>query len=101
MDKLLIPSSIKAIALDFDGTTMKFKFTEGLRQEAYRRAIQSVGLELLGRRLTKSEINQCHGPALGNSVPADAPIANSGTPMPSAIANSATPPSSASRLWLM
>lgn len=64
-DKLLIPPSIKAIALDFDGTTMKFKFTEGLRQEGYRRAIQSVGLELLGRRLTKSEIDQCHGPAVG------------------------------------
>lgn len=63
-DTFQISSSMKAIILDFDGTTMKFDYTEGMRQKAYRRAIQSIALESIGRKLSRSEIIACHNPAI-------------------------------------
>jgi phosphoglycolate phosphatase-like HAD superfamily hydrolase len=63
-DLFVIPSVVKAIILDFDGTTMKLNYTEGMRQKAYRKAIQSVAVEVLGRELGRSEILQCHNPAI-------------------------------------
>jgi beta-phosphoglucomutase-like phosphatase (HAD superfamily) len=63
-DTFHIGSGIKAIILDFDGTTMKFDYTEGMRQKAYRRAIQSISLETIGRKLSRSEIIACHNPAI-------------------------------------
>ena len=42
-----------------------------------------------------------HGPALGNSAPAESPITSSGAPMPSPMAKSAAPPSGASPVWPM
>jgi beta-phosphoglucomutase-like phosphatase (HAD superfamily) len=63
-DTFQICPSIKAIILDFDGTTMKFDYTEGMRQKAYRRAIQSIAIETLGRKLSRTEIIACHNPAI-------------------------------------
>jgi len=63
-DLYQIPAAIKALVLDFDGTTMKFDYTEGMRQKAYRRAIQSMSIEALGRKLTRSEVVACHNPAI-------------------------------------
>ena len=42
-----------------------------------------------------------HGPALGNSFPADAPTSSSGAPMPMLMANRAEPPRSMSPVWPM
>ena len=63
-DTFQITSTIKAIILDFDGTTMKFNYTEGMRQKAYRRAIQSIAFETIGRKLSRTEVIQCHNPAI-------------------------------------
>lgn len=63
-DSYVIPSRIRGIILDFDGTTMKLNYTEGMRQKAYRKAIQSVAVEVLGRTLGRSEMLECHNPAI-------------------------------------
>lgn len=63
-DTFEIASSVKAIILDFDGTTMKFDYTEGMRQKAYRRAIQSIAGDTLHRKLSRTEIVKCHNPAI-------------------------------------
>ncbi len=62
-DFFQVPANTKLIAIDFDGTTMRLGFTESTRQNAFRFAIQQVGSQLIGRNLTRSEIDRCHHPA--------------------------------------
>ena len=42
-----------------------------------------------------------HGPALGRSLPAEAPTISSGVPMPMLMAKSAAPPRTICPVWLM
>ncbi len=63
-DRFVIPSSIRAIALDFDGTTVDLQISEGVRQKAWRLAIQAEGTKLRGSKLSREEVDYCHRPAM-------------------------------------
>ena len=63
-DAFVIPSSIKAIVIDFDGTTMKINYTEGMRQSAYREAIRLAAMEEHALELDDDQIDDCHRSAL-------------------------------------
>lgn len=63
-DRFVIPSSIRAIALDFDGTTVDLQISEGVRQKAWRLAIQAEGSRIRGSKLSRDEIELCHRPAM-------------------------------------
>ncbi len=62
--RFVVPDTIRAVALDFDGTTVELQTSEGLRQKAWREAIRKVGLQTRGSALTREEIEDCHRPAL-------------------------------------
>jgi beta-phosphoglucomutase-like phosphatase (HAD superfamily) len=63
-DRFVIPSSIRAIALDFDGTTVDLQVSEGVRQKSWRLAIQAEGTRIRGSKLSREEIDFCHRPAM-------------------------------------
>jgi beta-phosphoglucomutase-like phosphatase (HAD superfamily) len=63
-DVFVIPNSTKAIVIDFDGTTMKINYTEGMRQSAYREAIKMAALEEHARELHDDHIDNCHRRAI-------------------------------------
>ena len=63
-DVFVIPSAIKAIVIDFDGTTMKINYTEGMRQSAYREAIRMAAIEEHALELNDEQVDDCHRSAL-------------------------------------
>jgi beta-phosphoglucomutase-like phosphatase (HAD superfamily) len=63
-DVYSIPRSVKALVIDFDGTTMKIKYTEGMRQTAFRRAILAATLEEHDLKLSDDEVKNCHRSAV-------------------------------------
>lgn len=63
-EKFVVPWRFKGIAADFDGTMMKFNFTEGFRQEAFRLAIDSLAIEKTGRSLPYEERDRTHREAI-------------------------------------
>jgi len=65
-DRYMIPSSTKGIVIDFDGTIMKIRYTEGRRQAAYKAAIKEAVLLESGRELTNAEIDRCHRAGVNN-----------------------------------
>jgi beta-phosphoglucomutase-like phosphatase (HAD superfamily) len=65
-DQFVIPTSIKALVIDFDGTTIKIKYSEGERQAAYRAAIKQLVKDEHGLDLTQDEIDSCHRAGVNN-----------------------------------
>jgi beta-phosphoglucomutase-like phosphatase (HAD superfamily) len=65
-DQFIIPRAIKALVIDFDGTTMRIKYSEGERQAAYRAAIKQLVKEEHGKELTQEEIDCCHRAGVNN-----------------------------------
>lgn len=63
-DTFIIPNYIKAIVIDFDGTTMKINYTEGMRQSAYREAIRIAAREEHALELNDEQVDGCHRVAL-------------------------------------
>ena len=65
-DQFVIPNSIKALVIDFDGTTIKLKYSEGERQAAYRAAIRQLVKDEHGIDLSHEEIDSCHRAGVNN-----------------------------------
>jgi beta-phosphoglucomutase-like phosphatase (HAD superfamily) len=65
-DQFIIPNSIKALVIDFDGTTIKIKYSEGERQAAYRAAIKQLVKDEHGLDLTHDQIDSCHRAGVNN-----------------------------------
>jgi HAD superfamily hydrolase (TIGR01509 family) len=65
-DQFVIPNSIKALVIDFDGTTIKINYSEGERQAAYRAAIKQLVQDEHGLDLTNEEIDSCHRAGVNN-----------------------------------
>jgi beta-phosphoglucomutase-like phosphatase (HAD superfamily) len=65
-DEFVIASSTKALVIDFDGTTMKLKYSEGERQEAYRIALKQLVKEDHALELSEAQVDSCHRAAVNN-----------------------------------
>jgi beta-phosphoglucomutase-like phosphatase (HAD superfamily) len=65
-DQFIIPNTIKALAIDFDGTTMRIKYSEGERQAAYRAAIKHLVKDEHGMELSHDQIDSCHRAGVNN-----------------------------------
>ena len=65
-DQFVIPSSIRALVIDFDGTTIKINYSEGQRQEAYRTAIKQLVKEDYGLDLTDHQVDLYHRAGVNN-----------------------------------
>ena len=65
-DQFIIPNSIKALVIDFDGTTIKIKYSEGERQAAYRAAIRQLVKDEHGIDLSHDEVDSCHRAGVNN-----------------------------------
>ena len=65
-DEFIIASSTKALVIDFDGTTMKLKYSEGERQEAYRVALKQLVKEDHALELSEDQVDSCHRAAVNN-----------------------------------
>jgi HAD superfamily hydrolase (TIGR01509 family) len=63
-EKVVISSRFKGIAIDFDGTIMKFNFTEGMRQAAFALAMDSIAMEATGQPLPRQERIRIHREAI-------------------------------------
>ncbi|MEY4669897.1 MAG: Phosphoglycolate phosphatase [Pseudomonadota bacterium] len=66
LDQFIIPNSIKALVIDFDGTTIKIKYSEGARQAAYRAAIKHLVKDEHGLDLSRDQIDSCHRAGVNN-----------------------------------
>ena len=65
-DQFIIPTTIKALVVDFDGTTIKIRYSEGERQAAYRAAIKQLVKDEHGMDLTQDQIDSCHRAGVNN-----------------------------------
>jgi HAD superfamily hydrolase (TIGR01509 family) len=65
-DQFVIPNSIKALVIDFDGTTINIKYSERARQAAYKAAIRQLVKDEHGVDLTHKEVNSCHRAGVHN-----------------------------------
>jgi beta-phosphoglucomutase-like phosphatase (HAD superfamily) len=65
-DEFIIASSTKALVIDFDGTTMKLKYSEGERQEAYRTALKQLVKEDHAIDLSEAQVDTYHRAAVNN-----------------------------------
>jgi HAD superfamily hydrolase (TIGR01509 family) len=65
-DQFVIPSSIRALVIDFDGTTIKINYSEGQRQEAYRTAIKQLVKDDHGLDLTDHQVDAYHRAGVNN-----------------------------------
>jgi beta-phosphoglucomutase-like phosphatase (HAD superfamily) len=63
-EKFVVSSRFRGIAADFDGTIMKFNFTEGLRQKAFLLAIDGLAIEKTGRPVCPHECGRIHRKAV-------------------------------------
>lgn len=63
-EKFVVPSSLRGIAVDFDGTMMRLNFTEGLRQKAFAMAIDGIAREKTGRPVCPLESGRIHRQAV-------------------------------------
>jgi HAD superfamily hydrolase (TIGR01509 family) len=63
-EKFVVPSRFRGVAADFDGTIMKFNFTEGLRQKAFSLAIDGLAIEKTGRPVCPHECGRIHREAV-------------------------------------
>jgi HAD superfamily hydrolase (TIGR01509 family) len=63
-EKVVVPSRFRGIAADFDGTMMKFNFTEGLRQQAFLLAIDGLAREKTGLPVCPRECGRIHRKAV-------------------------------------
>lgn len=63
-EKVVISSRFKGIAIDFDGTIMKFNFTEGMRQQAFALAMDSLAIDATGEPLPRQERVRIHSEAI-------------------------------------
>lgn len=63
-EKVVISSQFKGIAIDFDGTIMKFNFTEGMRQQAFALAMDSLAMDATGSPLPRLERVRIHSEAI-------------------------------------
>lgn len=65
-DQFVIPTSIRALVIDFDGTTIKINYSEGQRQEAYRTAIKQLVKADHDLDLTDHQVDKYHRAGVNN-----------------------------------
>jgi HAD superfamily hydrolase (TIGR01509 family) len=65
-DPFIIPDLVRALVIDFDGTIMNIRYSEGARQAAYRAAIKQVVKKECNLDLTHEQVKECHKAGVNN-----------------------------------
>ncbi|MEN9845217.1 MAG: hypothetical protein RIS36_364 [Pseudomonadota bacterium] len=65
-ETFIIPNPIRALAIDFDGTIMNIRYSEGERQLAYRAAIRKLVKDEHDLDLTHEQVVSCHRAGVNN-----------------------------------